>query len=218
MQEVEELLHYSKLAWERGFLAATDGNLSVRLANGNILITGSSVCKGEITASDLVEIDLHGNKISGFRKVSTEHKLHLHIYKNRSEIQAVVHTHPVFALVCASSQISLDRPLFPEVILTLGRIPTCRYAAPSTDALHHSLDPYIDFATVFLLENHGAVATGKGLKEAFYRTDKLEHTARVVIEATKTGGIKPLLRHQIDELYAIAGKSYGISLHPKNKF
>ncbi|MBN8545919.1 MAG: class II aldolase/adducin family protein [Ignavibacteria bacterium] len=218
MQEVEELLRYSKLSWERGFLAATDGNLSVRLANGNILITGSSVCKGEITASDFVEIDPNGNKVSGVRKVSTEYKLHLHIYKNRTDVNAVVHTHPVSALVCASSNISLDKPLFPEVILTLGRIPTCRYAAPSTDGLHHSLDPYLEYATVFLLENHGAVATGRNLKEAFYRTDKLEHTARVVLEAAKTGGIKPLLRHQIDELYAIAGKSYGISLHQKNRF
>ncbi|MBK6681270.1 MAG: class II aldolase/adducin family protein [Ignavibacteriales bacterium] len=218
MQVAEELIKYSKLVYQKGFLAATDGNLSARLPNGNILITGSSVCKGEIVESDLVETDLDGNIITGNRKPSTESKLHYHIYKNRSDVNAVIHTHPVFALVCASSNISMDKPYFPEVILSIGRIPTCKYATPSTDALHRSLDPFIDYASVFLLQNHGAVATGRSIKEAFYRTDKLEHTARVILEATKSGGIKPLLRYQIDELYAIAGKSYGISLHQKNRY
>lgn len=218
MQVAEELIKYSKLVYQKGFLAATDGNLSARLPNGNILITGSSVCKGEIVESDLVETDLDGNIITGNRKPSTESKLHYHIYKNRSDVNAVIHTHPVFALVCASSNISMDKPYFPEVILSIGRIPTCKYATPSTDALYRSLDPFIDYASVFLLQNHGAVATGRSIKEAFYRTDKLEHTARVILEATKSGGIKPLLRYQIDELYAIAGKSYGISLHQKNRY
>jgi L-fuculose-phosphate aldolase len=218
MQFAEELVKYSKLVYGKGFLAATDGNLSVRLPNGNILITGSSVCKGEITELDLVETDLNGNLIAGSKKPSTESKLHYHIYKNRSDVNAVIHTHPVAAVVCASSNISIDKPLFPEVILTIGRIPTCKYAAPSTDALHRSLDPFIEYSTVFLLQNHGAVSTGRNIKEAFYRTDKLEHTAKIVLEATKSGGVKPLLRHQIDELYAIAGKSYGINLHPKNRF
>lgn len=218
MREADEIVKYSRLVYEKGFLAATDGNLSVRLANGNILITGSSVSKGEVTADDLVEIDINGNKVSGTRKVSTEYKLHLHIYKNRRDVNAVVHTHPVFSLVCASSNIDIDKPFFPEVILTLGRIPVCRYATPSTDALHLSLDPYLEYASVFLLENHGAVATGKSLKEAFYRTDKLEHTARVVVEASRSGGIRPLPRHKIDELYRLAGTSYGLSIHPKNRF
>lgn len=218
MREAEEIVKYSRLAYEKGFLAATDGNLSTRVANGNILITGSSVCKGDVSPDDLVEIDLNGNKVSGSRKLSTEYKLHLHIYRNRPDVNAVVHTHPVYALICASSNLELDRPYFPEVILTLGRIPTCKYSTPSTDDLHRSLDPYLEYATVFLLENHGAVATGKSLKEAFYRTDKLEHTAKVVVEAAKAGGIRPLQRHRIDELYRIAGSSYGINLHPKNRF
>lgn len=218
MQVAEELLKYSKLVYGKGFLAATDGNLSMRLPNGNILITGSSVCKGEIVESDLVETDLDGEIISGSRKPSTESKLHYHIYKNRSDVNAVIHTHPVAALVCASSNISMDKPYFPEVILSIGRVPTCKYATPSTDALHRSLDPYIEYASVFLLQNHGVVTTGRTIQEAYYRTDKLEHTARVLLEATKLGGIKPLQRYQIDELYAIAGRSDGISLHPKNKY
>lgn len=218
MQVAEELIKYSKLVYQKGFLAATDGNLSVRLPNGNILITASSVCKGDIIESDLVETDLEGNLIAGNRKPSTESKLHYHIYKNRNDVNAVIHTHPVSSLVCASSNISMDKPYFPEVILSIGRIPTCKYATPSTDALHLSLDPYIEFASVFLLQNHGVVTTGKTIREAFYRTDKLEHTARVILEATKTGGLKQLKRHQIDELYTIAGQSYGISLHTKNKY
>ncbi|KAB2908493.1 MAG: class II aldolase/adducin family protein [Ignavibacteriales bacterium] len=273
MQEIDDLVKFSHLVYQKGFLAATDGNLSVRLPNGNILITRSGVCKGEVTADDLIEIDLEGKiigstehatqigsmalngsttlnrstaiirgagafgsteilpnteyaneKISAKtansvgKKVSTESKLHLHIYRNRSDIKAVIHTHPIYSVICASSGISLDRPFFPEVILSIGRIPTCSYATPSTDELHHSLDKYLEYSNVFLLQNHGAVATGRNLSEAFYRTDKLEHTARIVVEAARTGGIKPLLRHQIDKLYQIAGSTYGISIHPKNRF
>ncbi|MDP3149556.1 MAG: class II aldolase/adducin family protein [Ignavibacteria bacterium] len=218
MQQREELIAYCHKVYEKNFVSAYDGNLSVRTPNGTILITRSAVCKGDVTGSDILEMDINGNIISGSGKISTENKLHLFIYKNRNDVKAVVHAHPVYATAFASARESLDRPVFPEVILTLGRIPLCKYATPSTDELPDSLKTHINYANVFLLENHGAVSVGVNVKQAYFRMEKLEHTAKTIFIAGKLGGIKEIPKYKLDALYSVAEKSYGIKLDEKNKF
>lgn len=218
MQQREELIAYCHKVYEKEFVSAYDGNLSVRTPNGTILITRSAVCKGDVTANDILEINMNGEIISGSGKISTENKLHLFIYKNRTDVKAIVHAHPVYATAFASARESLDRPIFPEVILTLGRIPLCKYATPSTDELPESLKQHINYANVFLLENHGAVSIGVNIKQAYFRMEKLEHTAKTIFIASKLGGIKEIPKYKLDALYSVAEKSYGIKLHEKNKF
>jgi len=218
MQQREELIAFCHKVYEKNFVSAYDGNLSVRTSNGTILITRSVVCKGDVTGKDILEINMNGEIINGTGKISTENKLHLFIYQNRKEVNAVVHAHPVYATAFASARESLDRPIFPEVILTLGRIPLCKYATPSTDELPESLKNHINYANVFLLENHGAVSVGVNLKQAYFRMEKLEHTAKTIFMANKLGGVKEIPKYKLDALYSVAEKSYGIKLDEKNKF
>jgi len=218
MQQHEELIAYCRKVYEKNFVSAYDGNLSLKTRSGTILITRSAVCKGDVTANDILEINMNGEIINGAGKISTENKLHLFIYQFRKDVRAVVQAHPVYATAFASTRESLDRPIFPEVVLTLGRIPLCKYATPSTDELPGSLKQHIDYANVFLLENHGAVSVGVNLKQAYFRMEKLEHTAKTLFVASKLGGIKELPKHKLEALYSLAEKNYGIKLDEKNKY
>ena len=218
MLQKNELIAYCHKVHQQGFVAATDGNLSLRQPDGTVLITASGRPKGEITTDDIVHTTLDGTPLFAKKKLSTESKLHFHIYKNRQDVRAVIHCHPPVATAFACSGKSLDRPILPEIILTLGRIPLCPYATPSTDALPDSLNEAISYANVFLLQNHGAVCVGKTIAEAFNRMEKLEHYAKVILNAELLGGPLPLTRTQIDALYRLAPTVYGLDIHEKNRF
>jgi len=218
MQQREELITYCHKVYEKDFVSAYDGNLSLRTPNGTILITRSAVCKGDVTEKDIFEITPNGEIINGTGKISTENELHLFIYQNRKDVNAIVHAHPVYSTAFASSRDSLDRPIFPEVVLTLGRIPLCKYSTPSTDDLPESLKPHVQYANVFLLENHGAVSVGVNIRQAYFRMEKLEHTAKTLFIAGKLGGIREIPKYKLDALYSVAEKNYGIKLDEKNKF
>ncbi|MBE2279767.1 MAG: class II aldolase/adducin family protein [Ignavibacteriaceae bacterium] len=218
MHLLDELVFYTHLLHNQGFVAATDGNVSVRTGTNSVLITRSGVPKREVKYTDFIEVDFSGRVLKGSGKISTEHKLHFHIYRNRPEIKSVFHSHPVNITAACSSRLNLDRPFFPEIILSIGRSPLCRYANPSTDDLHLSLDPFINFANVFLLENHGLVTTGGSVKEAYYRTEKMEHYAKTVVAAVPAGGLNEIPGEKLSELYNIADSTYGIKLHPKNRY
>lgn len=218
MSTREELVYYCHAVYERGFVAAFDGNLSVRLSNGNILITPSAVPKGEIKSSDLIEIDLEGKVVKGIKKPSTESKLHTFIYKRREDINSVIHCHPVFTSVLSITKRKIDFAVFPEVILTLGKIALCNYATPSTKEVTDSLLPYINYAWIYILKNHGAVTTGLNLRDAFYKMEKLEHFSKIISHALQIGNIFNLNKNQLYKLYSIAEKTYGIKINPKNKY
>jgi L-fuculose-phosphate aldolase len=213
-----ELVSYCHRVHQQGFVAATDGNLSLRQADGSILITASGRPKGEITPEDIIQCSPGGATQFGKRKYSTESKLHFHIYRNRPDIGAVIHCHPPAATAFATSQKTLDLPVLPEIVLTLGRIPLCPYATPSTDALPASLDESLAYANVFLLANHGAVATGKTIAEAYNRMEKLEHYAKFMLYAESLGGPRLLTRAQLDDLYRLAPGTYGLHIHEKNRY
>lgn len=212
MQLKEEIVRIARLLYDKGFLSATDGNISALTPENSILITRSAVCKGELTVDDIIEIDLNGSLISGKGKISTENKLHLAGYKNRKDVRAVIHCHPVFATVLAVIGDSIDKPVFPEVLLTLGRVPLCEYATPSTDGLHESIMPYISNCNAFLLANHGALTFGSSLKDAFYKMDKLEHASKILVYAKQTGRINYIPDEKVKELYSIAKSTYGIDI------
>lgn len=217
MQIRKELTEICHKVYDKGFVSAYDGNLSVRLDDRRILITPSGKCKGEITEDDLIEIDYNGKLLSGNGKVSTEAKIHLVAYNKRKDISAVVHCHPVYATAFATVGEGLTHPVFPEVVLALGKVPLCRYATPSTDDLPDSMLPFIDYAWAMLFENHGAVTFGKNIKGAYFRMEKLEHTAQTLIAARVLGREKILPRNKLKELYDIAEEVYGIKTDKRNR-
>lgn len=206
---IDEIVEIAHLIYQKGFVSATDGNISVRLPNGNILCTPTMTCKGEIRKSSIVEIDPDGNLVYGIYKPSTEIKMHLFIYREREDVNAVIHAHPPFATSFAVAGLSLEEYVLPEVIVNLGKIPLAKYATPSTDEVPKSIQPFVKSHDAFLLQNHGAVTLGTNLKDAFFKMEKLEHYAMVILFARILGGEKVLSTEEISKLSEISLKSYG---------
>lgn len=198
-----DLVYYSKLCYDSKFVSAYDGNLSVRNKKGSIISTSSGLCKGELKTSDLVKTDKNGRKIEGRKKLSTELKLHLYIYNKRKDVNAVIHTHPVFASVFAVTGKALDRAYLPEVFLRFGKIPIAKYSAPSTDEVPLSIENFVMKYDAILLANHGLVTFGKTLEEAYYLTEKAEQYAQICFYAALLGGAKELNLSQKKQLEQI---------------
>ncbi len=205
-QEIVEVCH--RVAAQR-FVTAMDGNISARLPNGNILCTPTSLNKGFVTAEDLVEVTLEGKQISGTRKPSSEMDMHLFIYNNRTDVNAVVHCHPPYATGFAVARIPMTECVLPEVIVGLGAIPLAEYATPSTKEVGESLAPYMKNADAILLANHGAVTYGNDVWCAYFRMEKLEHTAHILFVAHTLGGVKTLSAGEIEKLRTVSIQNYG---------
>ncbi len=204
-----QLVEVCHRLYERGMVTATDGNVSVRLANGNIIATRSGVNKGMVTVNDLVEVTLTGEQVDGEGKPSTELGMHAFIYQQRPDVKAVVHAHPIYATGFATARIALDMCMFPEVIVGLGAIPLAEYATPSTKEVAASLAPYVKNADAVLLANHGVVTYGGELYEAYFKMEKVEHAAHITYVATMLGGPRSLGSEDIDKLRTVSVQSYG---------
>jgi len=216
MSPKKKLVEICHKVYAKGFVAAYDGNISFRTSNNSVLITRSGICKGDVTEKDIVEIDLNGKSLSGNKKISTEHKIHLYAYKKRKEINAVVHCHPTYATTFALLGEGLDKHYLPEVFLTIGKVPLCKYATPSTEGVHKSLDPFIKYSWAMLLENHGAVTLGKNLDDAYFKMEKLEHAAKIILLARLIGKPRELSKKNIDDILRIAQNTYGIVPDKRN--
>jgi L-fuculose-phosphate aldolase len=195
-----DLVYFAKLCYKNGFLAATDGNLSVRTKKNFFLTTASGICKGKTGLKDIVKVDAGGKVKSGRKKPSSELKLHLFLFRKRKDVNAVIHTHPVFCTAFAAAGIALDKPVLPEVYLKLKKIPLAKYATPSTDEVPGSVAEYAGEYNAILLSNHGLVAMGKSLEEAYYVTEKAEQFARISFYARLLGGEKKLTKSQLTKL------------------
>lgn len=188
----EQMVYFGRLLHQETFVSATDGNLSLRLDERRILATPTAIGKAMMHASDMVIVDGDGVKLKGSRDVSSEIQMHLTIYKVRPDVQAVVHAHPCTATAFACAGIALDEPLCSELVMTLGAVPLAPYGTTGTSELSESLLPFIPYNNAILMANHGVVAYGKSLCEAYYRMEAVEHFARIVL-ATRQIGKQTLL-------------------------
>lgn len=195
--------------YDKGFVTATDGNVSARLDCGNILVTPTALNKGQVGEGDLVELKPDGTPVTLSRKPSTEIDMHLFIYQQRPDVQAVVHAHPPHATGFATAHVPLTACLFPEVIVGLGAIPLASYATPSTNEVSKSLAPHVKTADAILLANHGVVTYGNDVQDAYFKMEKVEHAAHITFVARVLGGEKPLSPTDIDKLTTISQSSYG---------
>jgi L-fuculose-phosphate aldolase len=198
--------------YRHGFVAATDGNVSVRLDNGNILTTRSGVNKGDATPRDLIEVTPAGKPAGGSVRPSTELGMHLFIYRERADVMAVVHAHPPYATGFAVARQPLDRPVLPEVVVGLGSIPLAAYATPSTPEVAASLRPHVRSSCAVLLAGHGAVTWGATPEEAYFRMEKVEHAAQIIFVARMLGGERVLNTAELKKLRAISLLHYGTSI------
>ncbi|MFH0735120.1 MAG: class II aldolase/adducin family protein [bacterium] len=213
----KELVDICNKVYTNGFVAALDGNLSARVDSERILITPSAKNKGSICEKDLLLIDLSGNLIDGSGIISTESKIHILAYKHRPEVNAVIHAHPIYATAFAAMGEGFTKPIFPEVVVTLGKVPLCKYATPSTDQVTQSMMPYIEYVWALLLENHGAVTLGTSIDDAYNKLEKLEHTAKILSVIRSFGSEKIIPSYKLKELYDVAENTYNLKIDKRNR-
>jgi L-fuculose-phosphate aldolase len=188
--------------YERGLVAGPDGNVSVRLRDGSIVVTPSGMSKVDVTPDDLVLVDGEGRVLEGKGNPSSELRMHLRIYERRADVSAVVHAHPPTATGFAVAGESFMAPVLPEVILQMGEVPIVRYATPGTADLADSFDPYLARHDAFLMANHGATTVGPTLEVAHQRMESLEHAARIILAARMLGRVNELSPADVKALRA----------------
>lgn len=195
-----EIVQYGRMLYDNRFVAATDGNLSVRLDDYRLLVTPTCISKGRMRASDMVIVDMQGNRLAGKRRVSSEIGMHLLIYRLRPDVRGIVHAHPTTATGFAASGYDLNRPLVCEVVVGLGTIPLARYGTPGTPELTDALDPLIPHHDAILMANHGVVTFGSSLESAYMRMETVEHFAKIALVTHLLGHEQPLGEKEVEKL------------------
>src|ERR1700682_157167 len=194
-----DLIRICHLMYERSYVVSSDGNVSVCLDYGRILATPTMTCKGRMTDDLIAVTDLEGRQLNESR-ASSELAMHLLIYRERPDVKAVCHHHPPHCRAFAVAGLAIDQPILSEVILTLGCVPLAGYGTPSTDELTDAMQPLVKHHNALLMANHGAVAYGADIGQAFDRLETLEHTARIAILSRILGGSKNLPAEAIEKL------------------
>ncbi len=193
---------------QRGFVASTDGNVSIRLDPRRVLTSPTAICKGMMVPDDLVITDIEGRKLSGRRNPSSELAMHLLIYRRRPDVNAVCHAHPPVATGYAAAGLPLNKALISEVVLALGCIPVARYGTPGTPELSEALEPLVQHYDAILMANHGVVTYGPDLLTAFFRMETAEHFARVSLVTELLGKQVLLSGGDVEKLLAARAR-YG---------
>ena len=204
----QDIVCICRMLHRKNYLAATDGNVSVRLGN-QLLITPSGVNKGIMEAEQVLTVDLKGSVIAGAGQPSSEIQMHLLAYRLRADVNAVVHAHLPYATACTLAGIDLLEPILPEVVITLGGIPTAPYATPGTAQVPEAIRTYVREYDAILLARHGAMTVGRDVVDAYNKMEKLEHTARVVLAARLQGPLPPLSAAEVEKLKQIAAQHKG---------
>jgi len=199
----DEIVEIGRLVFTRGWVAANDGNISIRLDDERILTTPTGVSKGMMHPEDMVIVDRKGNRISGTRDRTSEVAMHLAIYNLRPDVRAVLHAHPPIATGFATAGRPLNQALLPEVITGLGCVPLAGYGLPGTPELVEPMLPLIPKFDALLMANHGAVSYGDDVYKAYFRMETVEHFARIALVAELLGGPSVLPRPEVQRLLGL---------------
>lgn len=184
----------------KGLVAATDGNISFRIDTNKIVITPSGVHKGDLAVDDLILIDLDGKKLSGRGEPSTETPMHTMVYKERGDVKAVIHAHPPCATALSVAGVTLAACVIPEVVITMGAIPTSEYATPCTEEGAEVIKELVRESDAIILDRHGSLTIGENLEAAYFKLEKLEHAAHVTMMARLLGKIRVLSDEEVAKL------------------
>lgn len=209
MDELEArklIIEVGKLLYERSYVVAFDGNVSIRIDENTVVATPTMTSKGRMTEDCLALTDLDGKPLND-KRASSELAMHLLIYKMRPDIHAVCHAHPAHGTAFAVAGLAIDKPILSEVVLTLGCVPLTGYGTPSTDELTDAMKPYVPHHNALLMANHGAVAYGEHLWQAYDRLETLEHTAKIAILAKALGGANSIPDGAVEKLVELREKA-----------
>lgn len=216
LSQAQAICDIGRKLWQLGFVAANDGNISVRLPDGTFLTTPTGVSKSILEPGMIIKMNAANEVVEpaalpGYRPTS-EFKVHLRCYAERPDINAVVHAHPPTATGFAIARIPLDDYTLPEAIFTLGSVPLAPYATPGSAEVADSVAPFLEHHDTILMESHGAISVGVDITQAYYRMETLEHFAKVSLVARQLGGARDLPMDKILECLEVA-KSYPVR-HP----
>ena len=214
----KQICDIGKRIYDRGMVAANDGNISVKISDNEFLCTPTGVSKGFMTPEYICKVDADGNVIQankGF-KPSSEIKMHMRVYKERPDVNAVVHAHPMYATGFAIAGIPLTQPIMPEAVIALGCVPIAKYGTPSTEEIPDAVSEHLQYFDAVLLENHGALSFSDSLLNAYHKMESVEFYAKLLYISNQLGGPKELSEAQVQRLYEIR-RQFGMKgKHPAN--
>jgi L-fuculose-phosphate aldolase len=204
-----DLVRFAHLCYERRLLVAMDGNLSVRLSDELVLCTQAGCHKGFLDDSQLVVVDLTGRKVRGQGEPTSEMAMHRAAYRVRPDLEAVVHAHPPMCVAFTVAGVSMARCVLPEVVLTLGTIPTLTYETTGTRELAELVGEAMQTHDAVMMDRHGAVCGGTSLLDAFCKLETMEHTAQIMKWARDLGAMRELDPSEATRLRSMGLKRYG---------
>ncbi len=202
----KEIVSICKSMYNKNYISSTDGNVSVRLKHNRILVTPSGINKGFIKEADIIIVDIDGNLLSGTKKPTSEIRMHLACYKERSDVNAVIHAHPPLCVAFSLAEVSLAQCILPEVILSLGSVPTTDYATPTTEEVPLVIKEHIKNFDAIILDRHGSLTLGNDLIAAFNNLERIEHAAQITFFARQLGNVKFLPKEEVNKLISLGQK------------
>lgn len=190
----QALVDCGRICYDRHLTTSNDGNISVRLDDERILITPSGLSKGRMAPEDMIMLDMQGKVLAAApgRKPSSEAPMHLEVYQQRADVRAALHAHPVFATALSVAGLDFPADMLPEIILTLGDVPTTAYATPASHEDAEVVRPLIKDHNALLLRQHGSLTVGCDLDEALIHLERLEQVAEVFWRAQMLGTVRRL--------------------------
>lgn len=203
------IVEVCRRVYARGWITATDGNVSARLGPERILCTPTGINKGTMTEDDLIVLDRAGKKLAGTRAPSSEILMHLAAYDARPDVGGVVHAHPTNCIAFSLAGISLAQCLLPEIVFTFGSIPTTAYTTPTTQEVPDEVRKWLRDFDAMILDRHGSLTVGADVFAAYDKLERMEHVAEITFRARTLGPIRPLAPAQVERLRAV-GRGLGL--------
>ena len=201
----KQICEIGKRIYDKGMVAANDGNISVKISDNEYLCTPTGVSKGFMTPDYICKVDKEGNLIQGNGKFkpSSEIKMHMRVYQERPDVKSVVHAHPMYATGFAIAGRPLTQPIMPEAVIALGCVPIAKYGTPSTEEIPDAVSEYLQYFDAVLLENHGALTYSDSLEAAYMKMESLEFYANLLYISEHLGGPQELSEEQVEKLYDV---------------
>lgn len=215
----KEMCEIGKRVYDRGMVAANDGNFSVKISDDEFLCTPTGVSKGFMTPEYICKVNGKGEVLEANEGVrpSSEIKMHIRVFQERPDVNAVVHAHPMYATSFAIAGMGLTEKIMPEAVISLGEVPLTPYGTPSTMEIPDAISPYLQDYDAVLLANHGALSYAGTLLDAYHKMESVEFYARLLYQARMLGGAKEFSDEQVERLYEIR-RQFGLpGRHPANK-
>lgn len=185
----QDICEIGRRLYNKGFAAANDGNITVRVGDNEVLCTPTMHSKGFLKVEDVCTIDMTGKQTAGVKKRSSEALLHLEIYKQRADIKSVVHCHPPHATAFAIAREPIPQCVLPEVEVFLGDVPITKYETPGGQGFADTVLPFVHKTNVIILANHGTVSYGEDVERAYWWTEILDAYCRMLMLAKDLGRV-----------------------------